>query len=164
MAPEQARGEKGLSTAVDVYALGAIFYEMLTGRPPFSGARPLEVLLLVLEKEPERPGAVRPGLDRDLETMCLKCLHKDPVRRYATAEALAEDLERWLRGEPITARPVGNVERLWRWMIHQARVSDRKERERAEEELRKERERRHQSLLEQARAQRLAGDPSGHWS
>jgi len=92
-----------------------ILYERLTGQTPFTGENVLTLLRQVRETEPPRPSSIRPGLDRDLETVVLKCLDKEPARRYPSAEALADDLANWLAGRPITARPDGQAERFWRW-------------------------------------------------
>ncbi|HEV3444656.1 MAG TPA: serine/threonine-protein kinase [Gemmataceae bacterium] len=116
MAPEQARGRLDApGPAIDIYALGAILYELLTGRPPFRGTSPEETITQLLNEDPVPPVRMRPSLPRDLVTICLKCLEKEPQRRYASAAMLAEDLRHFLAGEPIRARAVGMPERFWRW-------------------------------------------------
>jgi serine/threonine protein kinase/predicted Zn-dependent protease len=117
MAPEQAVGNNAaVSSVTDVYGLGAVLFQLLTGQPPFDGGTTYETIKLLLDTEPKQPRLLNPKIDRDLSTICLKCLEKDPKRRYASALMLAEDLERWLRHEPIQARRTGIFARGKKWV------------------------------------------------
>jgi TolB-like protein/Tfp pilus assembly protein PilF len=117
MAPEQAVGNNtAVSNATDVYGIGAVLYQLLTGHPPFAGGATYETIRLLLDTEPRQPRLLNPKIDRDLSTICLKCLEKDPKRRYSSARALAEDLERWLKHEPILARHTGIIGRSRKWV------------------------------------------------
>src|SRR5216110_2860358 len=118
MAPEQAVGNNAqLTSATDVYGLGAVFYQLLTGHPPFAGGTTYETIRLVLESEPRKPRLWNPKVDRDLATICLKCLEKDPKKRYPAAAGLAEDLEHWLKHEPIQAKRSGLITRSRKWVL-----------------------------------------------
>ena len=124
VAPEVAReGAQRATVASDVYGLGAILYEWLTGQPPFGGATPLEVLRRVADTEAPPPSSLRHWVNRDLETICVKAIAKEPDKRYASCAALAEDLDRWLQGIPIEARPVGTMERAGKWMRRRPMLS-----------------------------------------
>jgi serine/threonine protein kinase len=175
MAPEQASGKsKEIGPAVDIYALGAMLYELLTGRPPFKAATALDTLLQVVSDEPVSARQLQPKVPKDLETVCHKCLQKDSRKRYASAAQLAEDLRRFREGEPVIARPIGRLERGWRWcrrnswltitsavvvlslsvLVGMAWWSNYKEQVATRERLRR-------SLIDQARSGRKAGD---RWS
>ena len=124
MPPEQASGDLDqISAQSDVYSLGATLYELLTGKPPFGAANVWETIKQVKESEAVAPRTLNPSVPADLETICLKCLQKEPARRYLTAQELVEELQRYLAGEPILARPVGPVERLWRWCRRNPRIA-----------------------------------------
>ena len=117
IAPEQVNGsDRKLTAAADVYGLGAVLFDLLAGRPPFTGEHALKTIQQAAEKPAPKLRTLAPGLDRDLETICAKCLERDPLARYRSAGELADDLERWLHGHSIVARPVSPPVHLWRWV------------------------------------------------
>src|SRR5262249_24338902 len=116
MAPEQARGDRTVTTATDVYAIGAVLYEILTGRPPFRGGSAVEILHHVVNDEPVPPSRVAPRSNRDLGLVARKCLARDPGARYQSASDVADELDRWLRGEPLLVRPLGLPTLALRWL------------------------------------------------
>lgn len=115
LSPEQAAGKLDVTTAADIYGLGATLYELLTGQPPFVGTSAVETMWRAIKDAPPAPRQLNPSLNRDLETIAMRCLEKEPHRRYSSAREVAEEFERFLRHEPIHARPIGNVEHIWRW-------------------------------------------------
>ena len=124
MSPEQAAGQRAsVGTASDIYSLGAILYSLLTGRPPFHAATMVDTLLQVINDSPVSPRQVNPAIDRDLETICLKCLEKTASRRYLTAQDLSDELQRFIDGHPIEARPVGVLSRVWRWSCRRPKLA-----------------------------------------